>query len=346
MVVFRSIQYLRAFAALSVLLFHVTQRGHHSVTVGAGGVDVFFVISGFIMATITNARVTTPFEFLRDRLVRIAPCYWIVTLLLVTLAAVIPQSFSTFTAPAHHLLLSLAFIPHTDPLGQNFPVLVPGWTLNYEMFFYVLMALALLLPQRWRLPSVTAVLLCLVGIGAAVPSTNLIFLSYTNPLLLEFASGMLLATGWLGRALPGRGWGWIAVTLGLSAFLLQAVWPDGSHLASSGAGRLAVWGLPAFCLVAGALAVETHGGIGSSRLGLELGGASYALYLLHGLIVSLCWKLLGGAPLPVLTITAMLSSVLIAIAFYRMVELPISSKLRGWIRAARTTTSGSMRTAG
>jgi exopolysaccharide production protein ExoZ len=68
MVVFRSIQYLRAFAALSVLLFHVTQRGHHSVTVGAGGVDVFFVISGFIMATITNARVTTPFEFLRDRL--------------------------------------------------------------------------------------------------------------------------------------------------------------------------------------------------------------------------------------------------------------------------------------
>jgi exopolysaccharide production protein ExoZ len=134
--IFRSIQYLRAFAALSVLLFHITQRGSHGVTVGAAGVDVFFVISGFIMATITNARVITPFEFLRDRLVRIAPAYWIVTLFLVLLAAAVPLSFPTFTAPAYHLLFSLAFIPHTDPLGGSFPVLVPSWTLNYEMFFY------------------------------------------------------------------------------------------------------------------------------------------------------------------------------------------------------------------
>src|SRR3546814_17001958 len=82
------IQYLRAFAALAVVIFHAAERTGHHFAIGAAGVDVFFVVSGFIMMAISDRRPTRPLTFLRDRILRIAPSYWLVTGIMIAGAAV------------------------------------------------------------------------------------------------------------------------------------------------------------------------------------------------------------------------------------------------------------------
>src|ERR1019366_7660876 len=108
---------------------------------GQQGVDVFFVISGFIMMQVSR-RETRPLAFLRARAIRIIPLYWLVTLA---------------WAMLHHatswrdLLLSLAFVPHLAPAGQESPVLMQGWTLVYDVSFYACFGAALVVPRRFLL---------------------------------------------------------------------------------------------------------------------------------------------------------------------------------------------------
>ncbi|MGH6808111.1 MAG: acyltransferase family protein, partial [Ensifer adhaerens] len=77
------IQYLRALAALGVVLFHAAERTGHHFAIGAAGVDVFFVISGFIMWVISDRRPVAPLSFLKERLRRIAPIYWLATVVMI-----------------------------------------------------------------------------------------------------------------------------------------------------------------------------------------------------------------------------------------------------------------------
>src|ERR1700761_114555 len=110
-----SIQYLRGLAALGVLLFHASQRAGGACGAGAAGVDVFFVISGFIMWTVSARRATGPGDFLLRRAGRIAPLYWAVTLLVVGLDLLRPSLFPNMRLNAPHVILSLLFLPHRDP---------------------------------------------------------------------------------------------------------------------------------------------------------------------------------------------------------------------------------------
>jgi len=146
-----NIQVLRAVAALMVVCDHILFDWHHShgntfphwfnTTVGSAGVDLFFVISGFIMFETTRGRDTSPVSFLAKRLIRIAPLYW---LLVIVLAA---KSYEH--NPSHFdwewLVQSLLFLPHVegDMAGARFPsayfpILFVGWTLIFEMFFYAI----------------------------------------------------------------------------------------------------------------------------------------------------------------------------------------------------------------
>jgi exopolysaccharide production protein ExoZ len=109
---FTSIQYLRGLAALMVVAFH-TAPGPFAL-IGAAGVGIFFVISGFIMWALTSSRQTTASVFLQRRIIRIVPLYWLFTLLLAGAGAIVPAAFSHLQLTTDHLLLSLAFIPHVD----------------------------------------------------------------------------------------------------------------------------------------------------------------------------------------------------------------------------------------
>ena len=138
-----SIQYLRAVAALMVVFHHIINakpwlfnplENYPSL---ATGVDIFFVISGFIMYV--AARNEAPLEFLKKRIIRIVPLYWVATLAFVIVKTKL-HIFSLTPEDWLHIAKSLAFIPHHDPTnpGKIWPYLIQGWTLNYEMFFYLI----------------------------------------------------------------------------------------------------------------------------------------------------------------------------------------------------------------
>ena len=148
------IEYLRACAATAVMLFHYALASGYSgalVALGQFGVDVFFVISGFIMWTVSRDEAS-PAGFLLRRIVRIAPLYW-----LATLAAALVTTEGGVTlglgAPAGDLAKALFFIPAYSARSPDVvePILSVGWTLNLEMAFYALFAASLAAPRRRRL---------------------------------------------------------------------------------------------------------------------------------------------------------------------------------------------------
>jgi exopolysaccharide production protein ExoZ len=185
----RSIQFLRGVAALGVLGFHAASRAGGSFGVGAAGVDIFFVISGFIMWVVTSRRTPKPGQFLARRAERIVPLYWLVTLATATAAILAPSAFPAMRPTASHVVQSLFFIPHRDPTGLIAPLIVPGWTLNYEIFFYLLFAGSLMAPARLRVWLVSGVLAALVALRPLGDITNSAWATYTDPILLEFAAG-------------------------------------------------------------------------------------------------------------------------------------------------------------
>ncbi|MEM1040952.1 MAG: acyltransferase, partial [Pseudomonadota bacterium] len=200
----RSIQYLRAIAALSVVAYHAGKRVETELSeaalalfhLGHVGADLFFVISGFIMWSIGRDAPRHPGDFLLRRAIRVVPPYWIATISWVAVMLVAGVGWIVIT-PAH-VVMSLLFIPHWSPTfaGTFWPVLVPGWTLLFEMFFYTLFALTLLVAPRWRLASLTSMLLFLVSTGVATSSTLSAVQAYTSPLLLEFLAGCWIAEFW------------------------------------------------------------------------------------------------------------------------------------------------------
>jgi exopolysaccharide production protein ExoZ len=328
---FVSIQYLRGLAALGVVLFHASQRAGGAFGAGAAGVDVFFVISGFIMWTVSARRATGPGDFLLRRAGRIAPLYWTVTLLVVALDLLRPSLFPNMRLTAGHVAQSLLFLPHRDPAGVVAPVIVPGWTLNYEAFFYVVFALTLLLRPGRRALILTAALggLCLIGLflpHGRWPAVD----TYADPLVLEFAAGVWLAkaaaAGRLGREPAALG----AIAAGLLILTVVAL----TDADARGWARLAYWGLPAVLIVWGALSLEGSGRMPALAPLKGLGDASYSLYLAHGLALSLAFKLIGGLGLPFLVEIALAApfAVLAGLACYRLVERPLLALFHGRAR--------------
>lgn len=169
---FISIQVLRGFAAMMVVAYHAIDMANERFALGwrfgaAGeaGVDVFFVISGFVMivaAQKTGAQ--DAHRFLLKRFIRIYPLYWFWTTVKLVLLLTIPAAAVSAVLDPAHLAASYALLPWTNADGKIYPFLVVGWTLSYEIFFYLCMAAALAL----RLPirrTVTLLFLVLIAVG-------------------------------------------------------------------------------------------------------------------------------------------------------------------------------------
>lgn len=310
------IQYLRAFAALAVVLFHAAERSGYAFAIGAAGVDVFFVISGFIMWVIVHRRPVSAGRFLIERVRRIVPVYWLATGVMV--AGALLGLFPNLVLTAQHVVASLLFIPVRSPSsGEIWPVLVQGWTLNYEMFFYAVFAACLLLPPRLRLATVAATFLGLVAIGFAVESDHPLFLTYTRPIVLEFVAGMLIGQLWLTGRVPGR-----VVSLALICAALAG-------FATIGILRLPFdeWscGPLASALVYGTAALDKDGGIPRLRLPALFGDASYSIYLWHTFAISVAAKAGAavGMPAPLIFVTSICVGTLAGLCGYFLIERPL-----------------------
>lgn len=328
-----SVQYLRALAAMMVVLVHVEGHLTRLGYVGGwppalhGGVDIFFVTSGFIMWVTTVKRTLTPSQFLRFRLQRILPLYWIITTLAVALMVVLPTLYQSGQLSFVHVLTSYLFIPSEHPLLHTMvPVLLPGWTLNYEMFFYLIFAGCLWLAPNRRILVLIGILVGLAVLHRFVPDQWTIASYWTEDIILEFAFGALLGVLYArGRTIPD------ALALGL--FIVGALCMIAAQYVVL--PRSVGSGVPAVMILAGAIYLERNHELGRwSALG-ALGDASYSLYLVHGLTLSFArqvWQRVGLAEtpdsFPMFVVFALAVSCLLALLTYRLVERPLLAAFR------------------
>jgi len=336
-----NVQMLRALAAFAVVLVHIEPLAvraglpERSLHFGTTGVDLFFVISGMIMVVTTADVRQTPLEFLRNRVTRIAPLYWSITLVVFAMALLSPALLQSTTADPVYLLKSLAFVPYVRATGDVAPIVFVGWSLNIEMMFYLLFALGLLARRRWIGVAATALVLAAsVLAGMWLKPKDPVLGLYTNPMMLEFAAGMALGLV-LPRLRLGPRWRWIAAAAGAAAFVLMAatsaLWPG--HR---------IWAVPvlALAVVAAAVAAE-RGGLVAGQRWILLGAASYAVYLTHFFCTQTVIKTAEGLNLgPVLSV-ALIPVTFVAVGVvgvmtHRALELPLTKLARRLLDPARS----------
>lgn len=316
---FLGIQYARGLAALGVLIFHAAQKTDVDFAAGARGVDLFFVISGFIMWVTTTSKPVSPEAFMVARIKRIVPLYWIATsfLAISALAGLFPVMREELTW--NHFFQSLLFIPHFSPgNGQIWPVLVPGWTLNFEMFFYLVFAICLLFPTLFRLLIITSVFVALVVFGQLSPGTSAPMITYTDPLILEFIAGVWLAVIVQRLPSPSGALAWVIALGGLVVLMAVPFW-------GGLAERLACLFGAALCIY-GVVSLDLRKAIPDFLVARIIGDASYSIYLWHGIAVSVAAAVAYKFGLPTLLIipASIVGGLILGLMSYFFIEKPIA----------------------
>lgn len=289
---FFGIQILRFVAAMLVVVMHITEAisvritgagPDHYWTGGAFGVDIFFVISGFVMA-VSTARGPTGQQthwqaawiFLKRRLLRVAPLYWFYTLIKAALVLILPSLALRSSIDTGHLLASMLFIPVISPWGLVQPTLPVGWTLNFEMLFYVVFALGI----AWGVGRIKFCFLVFLSIFVAAQLLpEMVALNfYGKTLLFEFILGMGIAHIYLTGPAVSPKTGLLAAVAG-TVLLLAIDWSDlfngfsTREIAAAFIVLVAVWLEPWIARIRLA-----------PRLSF-LGDSSYSIYLSHTFVV-------------------------------------------------------------
>jgi exopolysaccharide production protein ExoZ len=340
------VQVLRALAAGCIALHHaqwdaetLQSRSGHSFQAWnpipwSAGVDIFFVISGLIMVHTSQRLFAKPGGarlFLTRRIARIVPLYWATITLYVGMELLASSHLNqTYIAP-WFVTASYLFIPAARPDSIVQPVYELGWTLNYEMLFYLLFAVAIMLPLRWASAALLATLAALVIVGQIAAPLPEPFAFWTNPIVIEFAFGAMIGlmcvSGIRLRGLVRAG----LVVTGLAALLFAATFPKATWEL-----RPLVYGLPAALIVgAAALATSRSGRDGAfTRWAAAAGDASFALYLLHPFVIRLMrgvfWKTglaIHFGPL-LFVVMALAASFGVALISYRWFEKPLTHYTR------------------
>ncbi|MGH6648073.1 acyltransferase family protein [Aquabacterium sp.] len=268
------IHYLRAIAALMVVFHHTLKYTNikESSSFGASGVDIFFVISGFVMAWTTrdidprSNRFDSAKTFLRHRFIRVVPLYWIALLWNIK-ADVIKHSVP------EGAWLDFAFIPRFNALqeGGIFPLLVPGWTINYEMFFYAIFAFSIFF-GKWRMAALFSAMLAFICLGHLVQPTSAPAIFYSDPIILEFLYGAALCMFVKKYGFPQYShWAWAGVIVGFLALFIAT---QHGHAVSRGltAGPCAV------LIIFSSMSAFRQSQIPIFNL---LANASFSIYLSH-----------------------------------------------------------------
>jgi exopolysaccharide production protein ExoZ len=267
----QSIQYLRGLAAAMVVFFHATPP--EVGLIGAAGVDIFFVISGFIMWALCADRSVSPAKFFGERIIRIFPLYLMYTTILAMAAGLVPGAFPRLHATFEHYVLSIFFIPYRDSqTGMILPIIAQGWTLNFEMFFYVIVAISLFFQSLWRFSFIASLLVILPIAGWFAKNDNALVATYTNPIVLEFLAGIGICILRRKNLLPGARKSLVIFSVSVAAFLGAAALG-----ATFEPWRVALWGGPSALMVMSLLSVERHGLLPKINIASMLGDASYSI---------------------------------------------------------------------
>ncbi|AZO16792.1 acyltransferase [Mesorhizobium sp. M2A.F.Ca.ET.043.05.1.1] len=342
-----NIQALRAIAAYGVVIHHIIFSYDHyigvgrapvSINIGATGVEIFFVISGYIMSKTTDISGISPSRFIQNRLFRVVPSYWLLTLFAVAIVQTGFTLFGLHDINLEHFLCSLLFLPELDAAGHILrPILFVGWTLEFEMLFYFIFFLTLYLkPIIYRKVSVLFVLSVLMIFGQYSSDAYLRYLF--SELLLAFMLGILIHVSEARISLTCfAAFGLMAISvLGLATV---DTLPD---VTKTSAGHVIVI-VAAALLVVSAVGLERRGLTVGRGFLMRQGDASYAIYLIHPFILQFIGKLAiatgiaaSNIGLAATTLVMLIASGFGGTIFYRCLDAPFvaSMKRRLWNRGS------------
>lgn len=270
-----SIQALRFIAAFSVIFVHLPMFGF-----GAWGVDIFFVISGFIMAYITNISSE---NFLIKRLIRIVPLYWMLTLIVFIISIYKPNLLNNTTPNIEHLIKSLLFIPFDKNGTGHFPILFLGWSLNFEILFYLVFFISIKFKKRIREYLAISFLILIFLFSNFMSDKNFIFKVYSDSILLEFIYGIIIfklyKKNYLNKFINKKNLSFYIFFIFLITLLISSQFD---------LLRVLSYGLPASLILLFFLTLSKDNLFHKSII--LLGDASYAIYLSHPFIIQIFYK--------------------------------------------------------
>ncbi len=312
-----SIQVLRFFAAFSVMMVHLPV-----FEFGIWGVDIFFVISGFIMMYVTENNEKF---FLLKRIFRIVPLYWILTLGVFALAILVPDVLNNTTANIVHLIKSLFFIPFDKNGAGHFPILFLGWTLNFEVIFYFLFFLSLVFFKENRMIACSIFIIIFLVFNKIFSEKNFIFETYANDIFIEFIFGMILFTIW--KKYKNK----ISTNLSNHFICLAILLVSIFILNYYNFSRSVSYGLPSLILTVYFLFFLNH--LKFPKILVSLGDASYCIYLLHPYVIQFFYKILEINEYDIiieLVFTLIISIIvfIVSLLIYKFIEFPINGSLR------------------
>ncbi len=344
---FHSIQALRAIASLLVVLFHlqIVEGKYSSGTLllpgfirhADSGVDLFFVLSGFVMTTIAAGSYGSPRQaghFLLRRGWRVLPLYWIYTTAVVMLMLVAP-GMANNAYREQSVLASYLLWPQ-----PQLPLLTVGWTLIHEMFFYLVMAGIIAFARETWLPRLLLAWAVLtLAAHAMLPPVAPWQSVLSSPLTLEFIAGALVGLYW--KRLPAALALPVACIGALSLLGAMLLFAQQQGTAPSALLRLLGFGLPSALLTLGLVRWERVRAPRLPRLLLRIGDSSYSLYLSHVFVISAAgrlWRASGWNHGPGQSAAFLLLTVLACIGVgwlsWRLLEEPLQ-RLRPGARPLR-----------
>lgn len=351
-----TVQVLRGVAATLVVLHHTVRaftlyRPENSTlplpllfgpkrfqTVDAIGVDIFFVISGFIMVYVSRDYTQSMWssaDFMARRLLRIYPMYLLVTLGLCAIYVYyicVKGSPPIYDLRWYRIFDSVLFIPSFDQRGDVAPIVGVGWTLYYEMYFYICFAVALAFFRNIIPLFLLAALTGIVLLSEYLEGQDAFSRFFQNTIVFEFVFGCFLGVIFIRGYFPKQISPIVFFLPAVIPLALPPIFPDDNI-------RFVLWGLPSACVLAGVLCIEARGGFQWHKNCLIFGDASYVIYLIHLIVI---YNVLGRLVLKIpavihvrfvtdLVILCFVAATVGAgIVLYLLVEAPLRRHIKRW----------------
>lgn len=350
-----SIQCLRAVAALLVVYVHSIdlqmgfsvskqQNFFHLQNFGAIGVDLFFVISGFIITFVAHKYTGQEqgIYFLVKRFIRINPIYYIASILYfgVLVIPIIIESKSADISVDNiisSLIDTILILPAGGSIYSYSPLLVIGWSLAFEWLFYILFFFLIISKTKNKALLFGLVIMGLVIVGYVLKVPDFRYIFFTNPIMLEFLLGVGICQLYLKNPkIPN----WLAlsfISIGIASYILLIIlgfgWLSELGAVLSGAlsmKRFFLWGIPSAFIAFGCIFLEKNNQftrLWNNKWILLSGNASYSIYLVHLTVFELfrmLYKVSGFfMPADLAIIVQVAVATTISIGFYKWIEKPV-----------------------
>ena len=323
---FYLIQALRFVAAFMVVCCHSTfytkERLLSSVQVfklGANGVPLFFVISGFVIVLSSRKLISDKDgwrKYAMKRIIRIVPLYWLITSYKIAIMMLSAGFVLHSNLDFANILKSYFFIPTLNFDGDIKPILGVGWTLNFEMFFYLLFTIALFLRLNTIIFTGFIMIMLTVLSFFKTPAWPVILNFYADPIVINFLLGMVSAVLITKKIKVPKS---LAITI-ILVNLIFLFSPLQYHLKFLYINSTLANAFASFLIVYFCAQLEKHSNVHVHKIILFFGAASYSLYLIHPVIAPLSptvFKMIG-LKIPFLSVSFSIILALIAgaIAYY------------------------------